>query len=182
MARKKLSKLQLVSAAVWFTFVSGFGISHAAENEQPTARTIELNPNSDFTFVQQPTSTFTIKPLKPELRSIDNLKHTEAIGVVYLGNVLLEENTTPLNVLRDLSVQISTGLDIDLALITDSTTSKSLEPHELLLLYHPQLVITLALTKIEESNEYSLIGTYAIPVTTPHVETSSTEESSEKIE
>ena len=34
----------------------------------------------------------------------------------------------------------------------------------MLLLYHPQLVITLALTKVEDSDEYTLIGTYAIPV------------------
>ena len=50
--------------------------------------------------------------------------------------------------------------------MTDSTTSESLAPHEMLLLYHPQLAITLALTKIPESEEYSLIGTYAIPVVT----------------
>jgi len=34
----------------------------------------------------------------------------------------------------------------------------------MLLLYHPQLVITLALTKVENSDNYTLIGTYAIPV------------------
>ncbi len=64
-----------------------------------------------------------------------------------------------------MSVQISSALDVDLALITDSTTSESLKPHEMLLLYHPQLVITLALTKVPESDTYTLIGTYAIPVT-----------------
>ena len=68
--------------------------------------------------------------------------------------------------LREISAQISRGLDLDFALIADSTTSQSLAPHELLLLYHPTVVITLALTKVAESESYSLIGTYAMPSAT----------------
>ncbi len=138
--------------------------SIAEEVNQPKPRTVELKSSQEFSFVQQTSTTFTIRPLRSQLRSIENLKDTEAVGLIYLGNIILGENSTPLNALRDLSVQISKGLNIDLALITDSTTSQSVEPHELLLLYHPQLVITLALTKNQDSDEYSLIGTYAIPV------------------
>ena len=98
------------------------------------------------------------------MRSIENLKNTEAVGITHLGNLTLSESATPLSVLREISVQISNGLEVDLALITDSTTSKSIQPHEMLLLYHPKLVITLALTKVENSDQYTLIGTYAIPV------------------
>lgn len=156
-----------------------------AEEKSGQTRLVELHSSQEFTFVEQSSSIFTIRPLKNELRSIENLKDTEAIGVVFLGNIVLGNNATPLSALRDLSVQISKGLNIDLALITDSTTSKSLAPHELLLLYHPEMVITLALTKVVENTEleeeketeeenvedksinnehYALIGTYAIPV------------------
>ena len=135
----------------------------SADNTQPT-RSIALTSSEDFTLLNDEVSTFTIKPLKKKLRSIENLKYTEAVGITYLGNLTLSEKATPLSALRELSVQISKGLGIDLALITDSTTSQSLQPHEMLLLYHPQLVITLALTKVENSDQYTLIGTYAIPV------------------
>ena len=173
---------------ILFTLIALFSFSALfAENNNPDyPRSIELQASEEFTFVQQDTSTFTIRALKTELRSIENLKDVDAIGVSYLGNIVLGKNATPLSALRDVSVQISKGLDIDLALITDSTTSKSLAPHELLLLYHPKLVITLALTKVaineaadnkeadqeaEENTadnaiqnvEYSLIGTYTIP-------------------
>ena len=136
----------------------------ANEADTPEVKSIKLSSNGDFQFLNEETSTLTIRPLKEKLRSIENLKDTEAVGISFLGNLTLGENATPLSALREISVQISRGLNIDLALITDSTTSESLKPHEMLLLYHPQLVITLALTKVEASDEYTLIGTYAIPV------------------
>ena len=135
-----------------------------ADDNTPVAKSITLTSSSDFSILSDDTSILVIKPLKKKLRSIENLKDAEAVGITYLGNLTLSESATPLSVLREISVQISNGLDIDLALITDSTTSQSLQPHEMLLLYHPQLVITLALTKVENSDQYTLIGTYAIPV------------------
>lgn len=136
----------------------------SVENNALEARSITLSSTSEFQLLNQQHATLTIRPLKEKLRSIENLKNTEAVGITYLGKLTISDNATPLTVLRELSVQISNGLGIDLALITDSTTSESLKPHEMLLLYHPRLVITLALTKIEGSLEYTLIGTYAIPV------------------
>ncbi len=151
-----------------------------ADDSSPITRSIALTSSNDFTILDGDTSTFSIKPLKQKLRSIENLKNTEAVGISYLGNITLSESATPLSVLRELSVQISSGLDIDLALITDSTTSQSLQPHEMLLLYHPQLVITLALTKVENSDQFALIGTYAIPVDSSlENEATSTQEESE---
>ncbi|MFK7793860.1 MAG: hypothetical protein AB8B89_00785 [Gammaproteobacteria bacterium] len=135
-----------------------------ADDNAAVTRSITLISSSDFTLANDDTSTLTIKPLKEKLRSIENLKNTEAVGITYLGILTLSESATPLSVLREISVQISNGLDIDLALITDSTTSQSLQPNEMLLLYHPQLVITLALTKLENSEQYTLVATYAIPV------------------
>ena len=146
----------------------------ADENSGP--RSVEIFSSEEFNFVGQDTAIFTIRPLKESLRSIENLKNTEAVGILYLGRITLGENANTLSALRDISVQISRGLDIDLALITDSATSESLSPHEMLLLYHPQLAITLALTKIPESEEYSLIGTYAIPVITSSSNTLETTE------
>ena len=145
-------------------------------NETSLPRSVEVKSSEEFNFVGQETAIFTIRPLKESLRSIENLKNTEAVGILYLGRISLGEKADTLSALRDISVQISRGLDIDLALITDSNTSESLAPHEMLLLYHPQLAITLALTKIGESEEYSLIGTYAIPVVTKVVNTADTGE------
>ena len=151
-------------------------LSFAVAEESTEPRSVEISSSEEFNFVGQDTAIFTIRPLKESLRSIENLKDTEAVGILYLGTITLGENANTLSVLRDISVQISRGLDIDLALITDSTTSESLSPHEMLLLYHPQLAITLALTKVPESEEYSLIGTYATPVVTPSSVTPDTAE------
>ncbi len=157
----KLMKIFLTSSLILLYFLSA---SIAADEKNSVTKSIALSSSEDFTILDEDASTFTIKPLKQKLRSIENLKDTEAVGISYLGKLTLSESATPLSALRELSVQISSGLGIDLALITDSTTSQSLLPHEMLLLYHPQLVITLALTKVEDSDQYTLIGTYAIPV------------------
>ena len=188
MVLKKFSRLSMVRIIFVLLTLYSFSTLLAAEDNADYPRSIELHASEEFTFVRQESSTFTIRPLKTELRSIENLKDVEAVGVSYLGNIILGKNATPLSALRDVSLQISKGLNIDLALITDSTTSQSLAPHELLLLYHPKLMITLALTKVAKSepidtvesdqeteqdvsedtiekDEYSLIGTYAVPAT-----------------
>lgn len=150
--------------AISFCLTFYLGIAIAEDTNPSVTKSVELVSSSDFTILNGDISTLTIRPLKEKLRTIENLKDTHAVGISYLGKIALSESATPLSALRELSVQISSGLDIDLALITDSNTSQSLKPHEMLLLYHPQLVITLALTKIVDSDEYTLIGTYAIPV------------------
>ena len=166
MAQKKYINLpSIILTLLLLTLVSNSTLI-ANDDIAAEARTVQLASSNEFTLTDNESSVFTIRPLKPSLRSIENLKDTEAVGITYLGALTLGESATPLSALRDISVQISSALDVDLALITDSTTSESLKPHEMLLLYHPQLVITLALTKVPESDEYTLIGTYAIPVTT----------------
>ncbi len=159
-----------------FTFL--LNTTSANEPDANKVKSVKLNSANDFQLLNEEVATLTIRPLKEKLRSIENLKDTEAVGITFLGRLTLSESATPLSALRELSVQISSGLNLDLALITDSTTSESLKPHEMLLLYHPQLVITLALTKIEDSDEYTLIGTYAIPVdkTLQQAEIASTEQ------
>lgn len=144
MAQKKFYKHTVFLLVTFLLSLHSFTIAEQNSSYPP----VEITSGNEFVFTRQQPATFTIRPLKSELRAIDNLKNTEAVGVVYLGDIELSKNATPLSALRDVSVQISKGLDIDLALITDSTTSQSLAPHELLLLYHPDLVITLALTKV----------------------------------
>ena len=133
----------------------------ADEIIEPTV--VTLNASEEFTFIDNTSTSFTIKPLQAAHRSIETLANVDALGIIYLGDIVLINEATPLSALRDISSQISKSLNLDLALITDSTTSKSLEPHELLLLYHPYLTITLALTKTEADNQYALIGTYSMP-------------------
>ena len=135
----------------------------AAENEYTQARHIQIEASEEFNFVDKDKAVFTIRPLKPKLRAIENLKNTQAVGISYLGRIILTQSATPLSALRDISAQLSSGLNINLALVTDSTTSQSLQPHAMLLLYHPSLVITLALTRAPQTDEYSLFGSYAVP-------------------
>lgn len=136
-------------------------VSTSFADNQPT--TVNILSNNEFEFVDQTAAKFTITALNPAHKSIESLQKVDAIGVVYLGNIKLTNNATPLSVLRDVSAQLSQGLAIDFALIADSITSQSLSPHELLMLYHPSMVITLGLTKVAGSESYSLIGTYAKP-------------------
>ena len=136
----------------------------AAENEYTQTRRIQIDASGEFTFVGQDRAVFTLRPLKPKLRALENLKNTQAVGISYLGKIILTQNATPLSALRDIAVQLTNGLNTNLALITDSVTARSLQPHAMLLLYHPDLVITLALTRAPQSEEYSLFGSYATPV------------------
>ena len=179
MAQKKYSNLFKYLASILLIATICLLPIHANENVATETRSIQLSSSDEFTLTNADSSIFTIRPLKPSLRSIENLKDTEAVGITYLGVLTLHESATPLSALRDLSVQISSALEVDLALITDSTTSESLKPHEMLLLYHPKLVITLALTKIPDSDSYTLIGTYAIPVTDTQSDVVESSDSSE---
>lgn len=170
MAQKKFYKHTIVFLATALFSLHGFA------EESSAYPPVEITSGNEFTFTSQNPATFTIRPLRPELRSIENLKNTEAVGVVYLGDIELNENATPLSALRDVSVQISQGLDIDLALITDSTTSQSLAPHELLLLYHPDLVITLALTEVAHNEVAAESETESAPAGDEETESDSNEE------
>ena len=164
MAQKKFINLPRIFLSLLLLTLVGNSLLVADEEIATETRTIQLASSNEFTLADDENSVFVIRPLKPSLRSIENLKDTEAVGITYLGVLTLHESATPLSALRDISVQISSALDVDLALITDSTTSESLKPHEMLLLYSPQFVITLALTKVPETDTFTLIGTYAIPV------------------
>jgi len=150
---------------IYITLIAGLLFFTCTSFAEDKTTVIELIASNEFQFVDQNPSAFTIKPLDSAHKSVESLKEVEAIGVVYLGNITLVDDATPLSALREVSAQITRKLDLNFALIADSTTSQSLNPHDLLLLYHPSMTITLGLTKIPDSNAYSLIGTYAMPST-----------------
>lgn len=130
--------------------------------ESAVGKEIPIESNGEFSFSDDQMVKFTLRPLKEELRSIDPLMSAQAVGVVYLGKIQLNEPTSALSALRTIAVQVSKALDLDMALVTDSKTSTQMAPNELLLLYHPQVVITLALTRSVNDERYDIIGTYAI--------------------
>lgn len=144
-------------------FIVGLLLLASTSYADNQSTTINILSSNEFEFVDQASNSFTITPLDPAHQSVESLQQVDAIGVVYLGKITLIGNATPLSALREVSAQISQGLNVNFALIADSITSQSLNPHELLLLYHPSIAITLGLTKIAESESYSLIGTYAKP-------------------
>lgn len=161
MELRKLLKLFVKAFSLSFLCLIFLAAKVHAEEENTTYQ-IQLESSAEFSITNQDSASFVLRPLKDSLRSIDTLKNTEAVGILYLGQVTLADSATPLSALRDAATQISKQLDKELTLITDSTTSESLQPHAMLLLYHPEVVITLALTHIAGSESYSIIGTYAL--------------------
>ncbi len=126
------------------------------------SQTITLKSNERFELVQANTVTFKFQPLSEDARKLEITNDATALGVAYLGQVKLRENSTPLSALRSIADQIGESLDISFGVIADSNTSEALKTNELLLLYHPQVTITLALVKPNEANDYEIICTYAL--------------------
>lgn len=157
-ARSKLSVSTLV-----LVLISLFSSSALAESFLAEPKSITLRPGSEFSFTQPNHRAFKLLPLREELRSINTLTQAKAVGVIHLGGIRLADQAESMNALRDIAYQISNALGLDMALITDSATSKEFAPHELLLLYHPKIVITLTLAYSAETESYDLIGSYAAP-------------------
>jgi hypothetical protein len=125
-------------------------------------RTIALKSNERFSFVQADSVTFKFQPLSEDARMLEITDEAAALGVAYLGQVKLKENNTTLSALRSIADQIGESLDISFGVIADSNTSKALKANELLLLYHPNVVITLSLVRPDENSEYEIICTYVL--------------------
>lgn len=123
---------------------------------------ITLTSNERFDLVQANTVTFKFQPLSEDARKLEITTHAAALGVAYLGQVKLKENSTALSALRSIADQIGDSLDISFGVIADSNTSEALKTNELLLLYHPNVTITLALARASEANDYEIICTYAL--------------------
>ena len=125
-------------------------------------RTITLTSNERFDLVQANSVTFKFQPLSEDARKLEITNDAAALGVAYLGQIKLKENNSALSALRSIADQIGESLDISFGVIADSNTSEALKANELLLLYHPNVTITLALARPTEVNDYEIICTYAL--------------------
>ncbi len=125
-------------------------------------RTIILSSNERFDLVQGNSVKFKFKPLSEDARQLEITNDASSLGVAYLGKIKLKENFTALAALRSIADQIGESLKINFGVIADSNTSEALKENELLLLYHPQVTITLALVKPNDSTDYEIICTYAL--------------------
>ncbi len=143
---------------VLFTLISA-SVANASGFED---QTITLKSNERFDLVQANTVTFKFQPLSEDARKLEITDDASALGVAYLGQVKLRENNTALSALRSIADQIGESLDISFGVIADSNTSEALKANELLLLYHPDITITLVLAKANEANDYEIICTYAL--------------------
>ena len=125
-------------------------------------RAITLTSIERFDFVQENSVTFKFQPLSEDARKLEITDEAAALGVAYLGQVKLKENNTALSALRSIADQIGESLDISFGVIADSNTSEALKANELLLLYHPNVIITLSLAKPDDNSNYEIICTYVL--------------------
>ena len=125
-------------------------------------RSIKITSNDRFHFVNGSGIQFKFRPLSDEARTLEITKNASSLGVAYLGQVQLKENTTALSALRSIADQIGNSLNLSFGVIADSNTSEALKSNELLLLYHPAVTITLALARPNEESNYEIICTYAL--------------------
>lgn len=150
-------------------------LNAAISLESNLEKDIVIESNGEFSFLNNEQVTLKLKPLKDELRSVQSLSSADAVGVVHLGKISLNEPSSALGALRAIATQISRSINLDMALITDSNTSSQMAPNELLLMYHPQIVITLALTRSVSSDQFDVIGTYAITSKPQNIESKKSE-------
>ena len=134
-------------------------VLHAAGLEN---HIITISSNDRFDLIDSTSIQFKFQPLSDKARTLDITENASSLGVTYLGQARLKENITTLSVLRSIAGQIGDSLNLSFGVISDSNTSEALNANELLLLYHPDIAITLALIKSDEQNYYEIICTYAL--------------------
>ncbi len=125
-------------------------------------RTITIRSNDRFDLVNGSSIQFKFQPLTSEARALEITENASSLGVAYLGQLQLKQNITALSALRSIADQIGDSLDLSFGVIADSNTSEALKDNELLLLYHPNVTITLALVKSDEQSYYEIICTYVL--------------------
>ena len=125
-------------------------------------RVITISSNEEFELLHDGKIAFKFKPLSSKARALEITENASALGITHLGQLLLRENSTPLAALRNIADQIGRSLALRFGVITDSTTSDTLKESKQLLLYHPDLIITLSLVKPIEQEHYEIICTYVV--------------------
>ena len=152
-------KSHISNLIIFLLILSALNVSQANELAN---RVITLSSNERFDLLQSESVNFKFQPLSEDARKLEITEGASSLGVAYLGQVKLKENTTALSALRSIADQIGESLDINFGVIADSNTSDALKANELLLLYHPNATITLALSKPAENSDYEIICTYAL--------------------
>ncbi len=123
---------------------------------------ITIKSNDRFNFVNGSDIQFKFKPLSDEARALEITQEASSLGVAYLGQIQLKENATALSALRSIADQIGDSLNISFGVIADSNSSEALQSNELLLLYHPAIIITLALARPNDVSDFEIICTYVL--------------------
>ena len=150
-------KLTLSVSVLLFVLLSNIASATGLEN-----LTITMQSNERFDLVQANKVKFKFKPLSEEARKLEITSGASSLGVAYLGQIKLKEGATALSALRSVADQIGKSLGINFGVIADSNTSDALKANELILLYHPNVTLTLALSKPTEESDYEIICTYAL--------------------
>ena len=125
-------------------------------------RSIKISGNEKFELLHDDGIAFKFRPLPGHAGAMETTRNASSLGVAYLGQLKLRNNTTALSALRSIANQIGNNLDLRFAVVIDSSTSEALKASQQLLLYHPDIVITLTLLSPVEQGHYELVCTYAL--------------------
>ena len=125
-------------------------------------RFITISSTEEFELLQGGEIAFKFRPLSSKARALGITEDASSLGVTHLGQLVLRENSTTLAALRSIANQIGKSLGLRFGVITDSTTSDILKESKQLLLYHPDITITLTLVKPIKQEHYEIICTYAV--------------------
>ncbi len=125
-------------------------------------RVITIRGNERFELVNNRYLQFKFQPLSNEAKALEITKGASSLGVSYLGQLQLKGNFTTLSALRSIGDQIGDSLDISFGVIADSNSSQALKTNEMLLLYHPQAIITLSLVRVNDQSPYEIVCTYTL--------------------
>ncbi len=125
-------------------------------------RMITITSDDSFDIADGSTIKFKFRPLTEEALALEITRNATSLGVAYLGQVQLKENVTALTALRAIAEQIGKSLNLSFGVIADSNTSEALKANEILLLYHPEVTITLILAKPNEQSLYEIICAYTL--------------------
>ena len=125
-------------------------------------RSIKISGNEKFELLHDDDIAFKFRPLPGHAGAMETTRNASSLGITYLGQLKLRNNTTALSALRSIANQIGNNLDLRFAVVIDSSTSEALKASQQLLLYHPDIVITLTLLSPVEQDHYELVCTYAV--------------------
>lgn len=132
-------------------------------------RFITISSTEEFELLRGSVIAFKFNPLSSKARALEITENASSLGVAHLGQLVLKENSTPLAALRSIANQIGKSLELRFGVITDSTTSDVLKESKQLLLYHPDITITLSLVKPIEQAHFEIVCTYVVRETKARV-------------